>query len=250
MPHNLSKAHVQHARYFYTAAAIFLFVLMFLGFQLFYLQGKSFPGREITPPIRSAIILHGVFMTSWMLLLVVQPLLIARRNRSLHMKLGWLGVILAILATYFGFQVGVGSARVAPPEFVLWGLNAKQFMAISVFSITIYAILVGAAIWKRKNPEAHRTLILLAALMVIPAAMDRIEAIRNLYVTSFLGAWFGPFFASMVIAAIFALVYSLLTRSINRWLSFGFLGLSAVSFFIMHFSTTSVWDTIATWLIG
>ena len=100
---------------------------MVLGFQLFYLKGQSFPGREIPPPIKTQIILHGTFMTAWMTLLVIQPLLIAQRNRRLHMKLGWLGLVLAVLATIFGYQVGVGTARITPPEFVLWGLNPIQF---------------------------------------------------------------------------------------------------------------------------
>jgi hypothetical protein len=43
-------------RWFYSAASLSLLVLMFIGFQLFYLQGMAYPGRPLTPPIRTLLI--------------------------------------------------------------------------------------------------------------------------------------------------------------------------------------------------
>ncbi len=78
-------------RWFYSLASLSLLVLMFVGFQMFYLQGMAYPGRPLTPPIRTLLIVHGVMMTGWILLAVVQPMLVAKKSVRLHMKLGLLG---------------------------------------------------------------------------------------------------------------------------------------------------------------
>jgi hypothetical protein len=56
------------ARLFYSGAAALLLILMFLGFQQFYLYGKAFPNRPLAPPNRMLIITHGVAMSAWMVL--------------------------------------------------------------------------------------------------------------------------------------------------------------------------------------
>jgi hypothetical protein len=60
-------------RWFYFAASVALLVLTFIGFRMFYLEGRAFPGRPLTPPIRGLLIAHGILMTVWILLAVVQP---------------------------------------------------------------------------------------------------------------------------------------------------------------------------------
>jgi len=72
------------ARLFYFGAAVLLLALMFLGFQQFYLHGKAYPNRELAPPIRTLLILHGASMLMWVLLFLVQPLLIVAGNRRVH----------------------------------------------------------------------------------------------------------------------------------------------------------------------
>src|SRR6185295_8722883 len=93
------------SRWFYSLASLSLLVLMFIGFQLFYLQGKSFPGRPLTPPIRTFIIVHGSLMTAWMLLAVVQPLLVGTGRKRLHMKFGMFGVALAASMILVGVRI-------------------------------------------------------------------------------------------------------------------------------------------------
>jgi hypothetical protein len=75
-PQVKGRASHNRARLFYSGAAAALFILAFLGFQQFYLHGKAYPDRELAPPIRTLLIVHGVAMSAWMLLFVAQPLLI------------------------------------------------------------------------------------------------------------------------------------------------------------------------------
>jgi hypothetical protein len=88
-----SDMPTDRARFFYTGAAVLLLVLVFLGFQQLYLHGKAYPGRPLTPPIRTIVIVHGVVMSSWTLFLVAQPLLIANRKHKWHMLLGRIGAV-------------------------------------------------------------------------------------------------------------------------------------------------------------
>jgi len=56
------------SRWFYSVTSLGLLALMFVGFQLFYLHGQAYPGRPLTPPIRTLVITHACLMTLWMLL--------------------------------------------------------------------------------------------------------------------------------------------------------------------------------------
>src|SRR5256885_11581716 len=85
-------------RKFYSRMALFLVALVLLGFgPSFYLRGvvPSYPRPNPTLP--TAVILHGGVFTLWMLAIVAQTQLIAARKHAVHMKLGILTVLLAIL---------------------------------------------------------------------------------------------------------------------------------------------------------
>ena len=69
---------------------MFLAVFVFAGFQRFYLAGASaVTGGPIVDELFVYAVLHGICATAWMLALIAQPLLVASRNRKLHMALGW-----------------------------------------------------------------------------------------------------------------------------------------------------------------
>ena len=109
------------ARLFYSGTAALLLILAFLGFQQFYLHGKAYPGRELTPAIRTLVILHGIATSAWMLLFIVQPLLVVTGNRRVHVVLGRFGTVLAGCIVLLGLQVAIASARITPPETKIFG---------------------------------------------------------------------------------------------------------------------------------
>lgn len=237
------------ARYFYTGAAVLLFILMFWGFHLFYTHGQAYPGRPLTPPIRSLLIVHSIFMLLWMILFIVQPLLIARDNRKLHMKLGILGTGIAAGAVFFGIQLALGAARENPRDVQLWGLAPRQFMAVSLSAILLFAFFVIAGILNRKKPNIHRPMMLLATLAAIPAALDRIGPIHNLYEHTIWGTLFGPFFSGLVIGLLLLCIHRVLTRSFNRWFVRGYALLVVSSFLTFQLAPTALWGRIAAILV-
>jgi len=237
------------ARLFYFGAAVLLLVLMFLGFQQFYLHGKAYPNRELAPPIRTLLILHGASMLMWVLLFLVQPLLIVAGNRRVHMMFGRIGAALAACMVILGFRLAIEATRIKPPDMRLWGLDPKQFMAISIISITVFAVFVIVGVRNRRRPEVHRPMMLLATLAVIPAALDRTEFISSLYAGTVWGAVFGPFFGSLVIGMFLLALKWLLTRSLNRGFVIGYAGLVFSSAAIMQLATTRAWDSFASFLL-
>ncbi len=244
-----TKPRIKHPRLFYSISALMLLIIMFLGFQQFYLHGKAYPGREIAPPIKTLIILHATSMTAWMLLFLIQPVLITKGKRSTHMLLGKIGVGLALLIVITGFRLGIESTRIAPPDLLLWNLAPEQFMAIPTLSILTFGILVAIAIWQRKKANIHRTTMLIATLITLPAAIDRIDAIKNLYSGTTWGETFGPFGAVIIIGLLLLIINSLLTRSINRCFAIGYIGLALLSFSIFQIAKTQTWEIIALFLL-
>ena len=169
------------ARLFYAGAAALLLVLMFLGFQQFYLHGRAFPNRPLMPAIRTLVITHGIAMSLWVILLLVQPLLVVNRKYRVHMALGKVGAVLAVFIFVLGFELPLEWARLDPSRMFVWSMTAKEFMAVPIISVLIFASFVATGILKRRRPEIHRPMMLLATLTVISAATDRIPAIISLF---------------------------------------------------------------------
>lgn len=237
------------ARLFYTGAAALLLILMLLGFQQFYLYGNAFPNRPLAPPIRMLIIAHGVAMSVWVLLMLVQPLLIMSRNVRVHMTLGKIGAVLAACIFILGFELGIEATRFSPPEVRLWNMPYKQFMAVPIITIIIFAGFVTAGILNRRRPEIHRPMMLLATLAAMTAAIDRIDIISSLYRETIWGTIFGPFFSPLVIGAVFLAVKWVLTRKFDWYYMVGWAGLVVASVSIMKIAMTGVWDRIASFLL-
>jgi hypothetical protein len=244
-----SSAKSNPARLLYAAFALLILVITFVGFQLFYLHGKAYPGRDIPALALPLVATHGVLMSSWIVLFLVQPLLIVSANRQRHMALGKIGAVLAVAVVVVGLIVPVMVTRHGP-EFPLWGLNRRQFMAIPMISILVFGAFVTVGVWFRRRPDIHRPMMLLATLSILGAATDRIGAVHDLYADSFWGRVFGPFFPSLLIGAAFLAIKWLLTRSSDRWYAAGFAVLVAICAMIMQLATTGIWFRFASFLAG
>ncbi|HVU33917.1 MAG TPA: hypothetical protein VHE61_10810 [Opitutaceae bacterium] len=238
-----SPPRANPTRWLYAAFAALLVILMFVGFQQFYLHGRAYPAHPFPPPLRGILILHGVLMTGWMTLFLVQPLLIASHNRKMHITLGTLGAVLAAAMVIVGLYTPIATTRVEP-DIVLWGLNRIHFTAVPIFSILAFGGYVAVGIRYRRRPEIHRPMMLLATLCIMPAALDRITGLPDMYAATMWGRWFGPFFASLLIGALFLVVKTALTRAFDRRFAAGYAVQVAISLFIMRFAPTHTWERI------
>ncbi|MBL9130199.1 MAG: hypothetical protein JNG86_03315 [Verrucomicrobiaceae bacterium] len=245
----MNPSRASHPRWFYSIASILMLIITFTGFQLFYLEGKAFPGRPLTPPIRPLLITHGVLMTVWMLLAVAQPILVAAGRKRLHMTLGRLGAVLAVGIVVTGWRLGVAAARLTPPEMRFFGLTPKEFMAVPVAGVVVFGLFVLAGVILRRRPDAHRPMMLMASLSAVAAALGRFPSLNALYAGSMWEQVFTAFFTMVALGAVFLIVKCLLARAFDRWFALAFACLAASSVVISLGCKTSAWDSFASFLL-
>jgi hypothetical protein len=154
-------------RKLYLLAAILIPIIVVIGFaRTYYLKGFF-----TTPPITSRLVhLHGLIMTSWVLLFVTQVTLVATKRTKVHMRLGILGSILAVLVFVVGILTAVSAAaRGASP-----GPPALQFLIVPLVDMFVFASLIGTALYFRRKLDIHKRLMLLAAINFLTPAIARI----------------------------------------------------------------------------
>jgi hypothetical protein len=128
-----------------------------IGFRQFFLQGRASSGSELTPEIRASIIVHGVSMTGWVVVFLVQSFLIATKRRHAHMRLGSIAAVLAIFILVSGLRFNLASFRLAPQEFVVWALTMKQFMLIGFYTLFMFAAFAAVGMIFRLSAGIRRT---------------------------------------------------------------------------------------------
>lgn len=152
--------------HFYRRVALVMALLVILGFGLFNALGFN----DITAlPLSTH--LHGAVMGGWVLLFVVQNYLGTRADLSLHRKLGWVGVVLTVLAVVTAWNTSITATQFnrAPPIF-----DQSYFLALGLVQPVIFAAFVGAAIALRKRTDWHRRLMLGAIIIVLEPALGRL----------------------------------------------------------------------------
>lgn len=246
---SLATVQSTQRRWFYSLATLSLLAIMFIGFQWFYLHGQAYPGRPLTPPIRTIIITHGCLMTAWILLAVTQSLLVATRHARLHMKLGILGVVLATVIVVTGLQIGIESARVSPPEMRLFGLSPKEFMAVPVLGILVFGLFVLLGVANRRRLHVHRPMMLMASVSVMGAALGRITLLNELYAGTWWEVVFSAFFMQVLLAAVLFVIKCIVSKSFDRWFAIAVVAFTVMCVAISLGAKTQAWDQFASMLL-
>jgi hypothetical protein len=161
-----------------------LFLIAGIGFPLLILLAYSrsyylIPFMDIKPLSNGIVHTHAAVMTLWVAYFTAQVFLVRSKNIKLHMTLGLAGIALAALVVITGMAAAYDShivRQTAPP-----GVKPFGFFAVPVFDMMNFIILFGAAVYYRKRPEYHKTLMLLTAINFLPAAVFRIPLVPEKY---------------------------------------------------------------------
>ncbi len=170
-----------------------LFMTIAVAFPLIVLAGfartyyvKAFVGG---PPLPSVLVhVHGLLMTAWVALFGAQVWLISSKRIRVHQRLGYSAIGLAALIIVVGLATAVRAAKYGssstPP-----GVPPLAFLAVPVFDLVMFAVLFGGAVYYRKKPAAHKSLMLLTAVNFLPPAIARIPIapLQELGPVSFFG---------------------------------------------------------------
>jgi hypothetical protein len=153
-------------RRFYVGAAIGIALVVLAGFSV-----DVDLLRDMTS-LSTLVRLHGLVMFAWIALFVTQTILVARDRMAWHRRLGIFGAALAALVVIADTATVVVATRLGgthlPP-----GMPIPLFVALSLFDLAAFAILVSSAVALRRNGAWHKRLMLLASILVLDAALAR-----------------------------------------------------------------------------
>ncbi len=225
---------------FFSLMAIVTAATIVAGFSQTYVP-KVMTGAPALPPI---VHLHAAVFASWLGLFVAQTTLVLSGRTAVHRRLGVAGVVLAALMLVVGTTTAIAVARVGHRgipgvEFP----DAEGFLLLNLGSIIVFATLVGAGWYFRRNTQAHKRLMLMATVgglvgpgvSRLPFASGRPPVIGMLALAFLLA---GP-------------VYDLVTRRRVHpaYLWGGLLAIAAIPPIVAQASATAAWHSIALWLM-
>jgi hypothetical protein len=225
-------------RFFYPALAFLVACIVFAGFARTYYLRHFF----ITAPLKPLLHLHGFLFTSWIVLLLAQVTLVAAERTDLHRRLGIAGGVLASLMFIVGTITAIHSAR---SEFHPRA-DGLRFLAVPLFDILVFAILVTAALYYRTQPQIHKRLMLVATFAILPAAVARLpfDFIQNA------GEYKPMFFFGLTDLLLLACIaYDTVThRRLHPAFLWGALLLITSQPLRLVLGATATWHTFAHWL--
>lgn len=178
-------------RWIYVFMAAMLIAVVLIGFIPDSIQKIAAVDAGLRPAFPFAMHVHAVLMGSWMLLLLTQTVLMAQGRRGWHMQLGMLGMFLAPALVIAGvtlvpinIQAFLAFTASAPAEMQPQIDGTLRFITdIAALQIRVgvcFLILVVLALAARKRDSGmHKRLMVLATIVPMPAATDRMTFLYN-----------------------------------------------------------------------
>lgn len=153
-------------RVFFAVMVLLVWAAVLIGFWPTYFGAGVFDA-----PLPSPILpWHGAVFTLWLVLLLVQSVLVSAGRVKLHRTLGTvffclppLMVVLGVIAALDALHRGV---RIGP-------LDPAVTLAIPLFDIVGFSVVIYAAWSTRRRPDAHKRLVMLATIGLTYAAFGR-----------------------------------------------------------------------------
>lgn len=222
------RARDRVRRGFYVGLAVLMAAFAVAGFWPTY-WGPLFSG---TLDLHWLLHLHGVVLTTWLLILIVQASLVLRGRTDLHMTAGkTVGVCWAVLVclTAVSAAFGVLSPGIGREVESLQGF--LQFTSAILGDVVTFVVLFVAGLVYRERPATHKRLMVLAtAALLVPAGgrlSRNVLSVESSVLSFLLGA------GAPVLFTVPLLAYDWGTRSRVHpasWLGGGFLFVAAFRF--------------------
>jgi hypothetical protein len=187
-----TMSHLQKRNAFFLILSVTMLATTAVGFgPTFYLRSVF---GTVDPVSRSAslpshLVLHGVFLTAWFSLLVLQVFLVRARRVRLHRQLGVMGLAIAVgvvFSTVLTMHRGTPrrlealAASGAPLEPAAQAALMKRGSEILIhdfWMLVAFVLLVGTAVYLRAQANTHKRLIILASVSLIGPALSAVRPI-------------------------------------------------------------------------
>jgi hypothetical protein len=150
---------------FYSWTALAFLATALLGF------GRSYHAKSVAQPelLTPLVRLHAALFMTWLVLLVVQTALVARHRAAWHRRLGIFGALLGVSLLPVGWSTALSITQKTPAS--------ARLLMFQAGALALFGVFVGLALYYRRRPEAHRRLMLLATVAIIPPAIARLPLV-------------------------------------------------------------------------
>lgn len=138
------------------------------------------------PPVPLIVHVHAIATTLWLLTATALVLLVETGNASIHRRIGWFAAGYAALVIV-----------IAPWSELSWqalnlqtpGAVQPEFLSIAFSGVICMAILLPWGVLLRRNPAAHRRVLILATIAISDAGFSRLMSLFLPAPTSFPGTY-------------------------------------------------------------
>jgi hypothetical protein len=222
----------------YLAAAVTFPLVVLAGYFKSYYFSSFFP--DARPLANTLVHFHGIVMSTWVVYFVAQVALIRTKNIKLHMTMGFAGIALALLVIVVGMATAYDAQlvrHVAPP-----GVDPHSFFILPVSDMTLFVILFAGAIYFRKRPAEHKSLMLLTAINFMPAALFRIPMVAPDYMV------FWAFGTPALLAVLILAWHTWKHRKFNKTFAAGVALLVIAIPLRLSISESNAWHALVGWI--
>jgi FtsH-binding integral membrane protein len=192
--------------------------------------------------------IHAIAFIGWLALLSVQILLVRTLRTRQHQLLGLAGFALLPVMLVSGYVSEVYAQRFrfdhGHPDFA--------FFIVPIYDLVAFGTLAAIALLLRRDPPAHKRMILLATTVIVGAAYGRWwgEALLNAFGDDFRGMLVNTFTGTNLILA-GAIAYDLATRhKVHRVYQIGVPAILAAEMVTSLIYHSPRWTPIAGALVG
>ncbi len=162
------QADRRYDRVFFSGMAVLVLAAVFVGFARSYFLAGVFRARLPSWLIH----LHGAVFSCWIVLLIVQTSLVAAGKVAWHRRLGVLGFGLACAMVILGVLASL-QVLARPPALGQSPRGPRAFFVVPISDMLVFSTLVYFGFRERKNPAAHKRLLLIATIALLDAAFVR-----------------------------------------------------------------------------
>jgi hypothetical protein len=216
--------------------AVAFAITVFAGFSRSYFL-KAHYG---TPELSLLLHAHGLVFTTWVLFFLAQTTLVAAGRTYIHRRMGVAGAVLAGLVLIMGTTTAI--LRVKGGAAPIPGVSPLSFLAVPLFDMVVFAILIGTGLYFRRRLDTHKRLMTLATISLLSAPIARLPF-------GVLKAGPPAFFGLTDLFIVALLVYDLATRRrVHPATVWGGLLIVASQPLRLMISGTPAWLAFAGWL--
>jgi hypothetical protein len=233
---NLSVSRDRSRLYGLTGLAISVIAL--IGFSPTYYLRTWFD----VPPLTMRLHVHGLVLTLWLVLFLVQSTLISVGRRSLHRRLGFAGVGLAWAVIVTTYMTAIEAAQLDGSR---GGITAADRLYSTIVILVLFGVFVAVGTLFRKRPDIHKPSMLLATIAIVGPAANRATVLL-------LGRGIRDPHVFVMSALLLAAVISdwRMRGRPHWWLVCGSFVLIASQVTRRLIGGTDAWAQIGNWLIG